>query len=196
MVSLQVGETMNMWMKIILAIAVVIIALFTLGLVGLRMVFPPVLSPRATEQDFYKNYETIMAVTNFMVQSDHDFINLDSTYESGVMSVRSDQPIQQAGHKDFYPIIEIEIDDPDVIKAIDILLQKAGYNVITKKGNTIHFQRSARLMDFSSGVAFSVDGSEPELTYRTQLDPLSKEGWHYYEEDFNEFKRLQESDSK
>ena len=81
------------------------------------------------------------------------------------------------------------IEDETVVKAIDQLF-KRGYKGVTKDGNTISFLRWTRLMDFGSGIAYSINEvDDPVLQYLTKLDPLSEKRWYYYEEDYNESRR-------
>ena len=64
-----------------------------------------------------------------------------------------------------------------------------GYKGIGRDGNTIYFVRWTRLMDFGAGIAYSVNGKdEPELDFVTKLEPLSEDGWYFYEEDYNEWR--------
>ncbi len=80
----------------------------------------------------------------------------------------------------YYDIDKIE--DKEVVKAVEKLLAK-GYDAIIKDGNTICFLRWTFWRDFGAGIAYSINGvDEPEIEYVKKLEPLSKDGWYYYEE--------------
>jgi len=88
-----------------------------------------------------------------------------------------------------YPM---EIEDQVVRSAIERLFNKRGYKSIDKIGNTIIFHKWTRLMDFGSGITYSMNGEDaPVLQFLTKLEPLSEKGWYYYEEDYNEWRERQ-----
>ena len=157
-------------------IAFGIIALIVMGLIlYFNILFPPVLSLEETKRDFLKNQDNIMTVTEYLINSEYSDIYIVDNYDIGVMSANSTK--------------DTVIEEPRVVSATSTLFRR-GYSVIDKNGNTISFQRSTRLADFGSGVAYSIDGiHEPELQLLTRLEPLSVENWYYYEEDYNEFRR-------
>ena len=156
--------------KTVLLIVVVSIAI-VFGVIGLRTAFPPVLSQDETERDFIKNQDIILIVTNYMIGLEYTNVYINKGSTEGVMFVNS--------------VGFVDIDDSQVVNAIS-LLQKKGYSVIIKKENTIHFQRSTKFRDFGSGVAYSIDGGEPQLHTFTMVEPLSEPNWYYYEQDYRE----------
>jgi len=86
---------------------------------------------------------------------------------------------------------DVKIEDTTVAEAIDRLFEKRGYKGINRDGNTISFLIWTRLMDFGSGIAYSINGQVPDdmsIQFLTKLEPLDKENWYYYEEDYNEWK--------
>jgi hypothetical protein len=160
-------------LKIFVKVTLIILALIALILIAvvifLRILFPAPLSKEATEKDFVKNQDNISLVTRYLINCK------DSIY------------IPVADSKEV-----ANIEDSQVVNAIEILFSK-GYSVISKDKNTIQFQRSTRFMDFGSGIVYSIDGSEPQLPFLTKLDSLSDPNWYYYEADFNEFKKREQS---
>lgn len=74
----------------------------------------------------------------------------------------------------------MDIKDAYVIEAFRKLANRR-YNVITKDGNTITFQRWAN-RHMGWGIAFSIDGSVPARRSVTivTLEPLSRPNWHFY----------------
>ena len=82
-----------------------------------------------------------------------------------------------------------KIEDKAVIKAINWLFKRRGYKKINKEGYTIDFQRWSGVIDVTIGIAYSIsEKDEPVLQYLTKLEPLSEDGWYYYEEDYNEWR--------
>ena len=45
-------------------------------------------------------------------------------------------------------------------------------------------------MDNGGGIAYSIDNNKQVLQFLIKLEPLSIPQWYYYEEDFNEWKKL------
>jgi hypothetical protein len=166
---------LNIFVKIALIFLAVLAVIIITGLIFFRILFPQPLSKEDTEKDFVKNMNSIMAVTNYLINAKYNDVYIPDIEDSGVVFA--------SGYGD------ISIEDSQVVKAIKILLKRKGYSVISKKGNTIHFQRSTVFRNFGSGIAYSIDGSEPILQYLTKLEPLSEPNWYYYEEDFNEWDR-------
>ena len=166
---------MSATVKRIIILSTIIVIIVIVVAVFMRIISP--LSQKEIKKDFVKNYNYIIIVTNYFINSEYDDIYINKTMGIGIMFTST--------YGDVY------IDDTEVAKAIGILKLK-GYSAIGKEGSTIYFQRSTRLMDFGNGVAYSIDGSEPQLQFLTKLEPLSKPNWYYYEEDFNEWKKRNE----
>ncbi|MEL4106277.1 hypothetical protein AAFA46_05470 [Oscillospiraceae bacterium WX1] len=158
---------MRVFVKVTLIVLAVIVVILVAGVIFLRILFPTPLSKEATEKDFVKNQDSILLVTDYLIRLKDTSVYITDTASKG------------------YAVIE----DAQVANAIKKLFSN-GYSAIFKSGNTIHFQRSTRFRDFGSGVAYSIDGSKPQLQFLTKLEPLSKLNWYYYEEDFNEYKKL------
>jgi hypothetical protein len=87
----------------------------------------------------------------------------------------------------------VPVSDQKVIDTVALLFS-SGYQTITKKENAIVFLRWTG-RDSGRGVVYSLDGQLPNesvLPFLIRIEPLSIEGWYYYEEDFNEWKRRNE----
>lgn len=68
-------------------------------------------------------------------------------------------------------------------------LRNLGYNTVEKGNNYVAFLKWSNL-DSGRGIVYSVDGNKPNLPFLTKLEPLNEERWYYYEEDFNEWKKI------
>jgi len=161
---------------IIMAIVIAIVKTMVIVIVAMITIFIHTISPlsqKSIEEDFVENYDNIIVVTDYLTTSEHENIHINNRIDLETMFNDTN--------------IDLSIDDASAIRAINTLFDK-GYSAITKNGNTISFQRSTRLMDFGSGVAYSIDGTEPQQQFLTRLVALSEANWYYYEEDYNEWR--------
>lgn len=138
-------------------------------------IFFPALSPEFAEKNYQKDKESLLLVCNYFIDSKYDNIYVPFSLESGMISISGQH---------------VKIENMEVSQAIDTLKRK-GYSVIGKKANTIYFQIWSNL-DAGRGIAYSLDGEQITLQFLTKSEPLSEENWYYYEEDFNEWKKIQE----
>ena len=136
-------------------------------------------NPQPTKEQIVKEFQDeivlINTVRDYLLVLEYDEVYIPDTNEKGTMFVG-------LGNGD------INIGDETVVGAISRLWGK-GYSVIEKNNNTISFQRWSNL-DNGIGLAYSITGGEPTLQFLTKLEPLNEPNWYYYEEDFNEWKRL------
>jgi len=166
---------MSITNKIHLIIALAVISVIITGvMVFLHSVLPTSLSQKATEKDFLKTFDSILIITNYLINSEYEYMYINRSGDGKTMFA--------SGYGD------IIVGDIQVIEAMDVLF-KNGYSVIAKHNNTSYFQRSSTL-DFGSGVAYLIDSDEPDIQYLTYLKPLSKPNWYYYEEDYNVWRKL------
>ena len=145
---------------------------------------PPWQGINQTEKDFRKNEDLIELVKDYFAQSEYDSISITSSMERGAMFVNI---VGQS---------YVTIRNEEVIEAI-MQLHKKGYSSISKKSNGISFVRWTG-KDVGKGVVYSIDGHEPDKSsfdFLTKIEPLSENGWYYYEEDFNEW-RIRNRDNK
>lgn len=83
---------------------------------------------------------------------------------------------------------EVKIDEEEVATAIVRLVKKRNYKVIKKNGNTIYFEKWF-FGEECRGIAYSINRKDkPVIEYLTELEPLSENGWYYYEADYNEWR--------
>ena len=159
-------------------------------------------SPRVDEERmgeiFIEDYEMLMIIVNCFIDSGHTSIHIWPDKDDGFMSVDSGKQ-------------NISIDNTNVVSIIGTLKTK-GYSVIGRSDNIMFFQRSTRGRHFGNGIAYSIDGVEPnygvsprdplygsaaaptQIMYLTKLEPLSKPNWYYYEEDFKEWQLQNKND--
>ena len=48
------------------------------------------------------------------------------------------------------------------------------------------------ILDAGSGMVYSIDGNKPSeevFTFLVELESLSEEGWYFYVDDYNEWRR-------
>lgn len=79
------------------------------------------------------------------------------------------------------------IDNDEVNEAIAWLFNKKWYDSIKKIGDTIQFNNSIGLNSSHGFVFVGQEGEEPLIWHLTKCEPMSKDGWFYYESDDNEW---------
>ena len=83
----------------------------------------------------------------------------------------------------------IQLKDKKVSEALNRLFEKEKYYIISKNANTIRFVIWTRGMDFGSGITYSINKIDyPTIEYLTKLEPLSEDGWYYYEADYSKWR--------
>ena len=166
--------------KVLKVTGIVVVIIITIGIVSCNIILPPPISKTKMERIFTKDRELLGLIVENFQNSGYFSINVYNNDKSGFMRA-SDSGDQM---RELVPI-----DDPEMIRTLDILFNKKGYQVINKKGNTIYFQRWSAIMDRARGIAYTIDGSAPEIEFLTYYAELSEEHWYYCEIDFNEYKR-------
>lgn len=141
--------------------------------------FLPLPSKQEVVNTFTANRDNIEIVTNYL-----------RTY--GISGTR----IQRTGGR--YTILgeEKEILDPEVVDAINQLLQSNAYVEIGVDGATIYFEQHRFLVEESCGVMYSANNLTPEVTYTIVKEAISCDGWYYYVADYNQWRIIQEEKSK
>ena len=172
----------------------VVLAIITCGIIifmWLRSLFGPYSSQQKIEKEFYKNYETILEITSYIEKAGYVNINIQGTdyiYDDGNYGTWY---VQSGNANDTVNDGRKEIGDDKIIKELSHLFKDKKYQVINKNGNAISFQLSSNL-DMGAGIVYTIDEIEPSLQFLTKLEKLDRNNWYYYEEDFNEWKRLNE----
>ena len=123
--------------------------------------------------------QDLNTVAQYLKEYPYPDILIDEEYQAdGTMKLLLSEPVA--------------IENDEVVKAIDRLFAYGVTNIYkNEKENTIQLVKYIRFRDFNAGLLYSLDGAnEPTHQYLTKLEPLSQEGWYYYEADYNEW-RLQ-----
>jgi hypothetical protein len=84
----------------------------------------------------------------------------------------------------------ISIKDEKAEEAIEFLRRK-GYRFVGKRAGVIYFGKQVGIRDCSRGVAYSINGSTPDgdaIQFLTRIEPMEKEGWFFYEDDYDEWR--------
>ena len=135
--------------------------------------FNPRISPRQMERIFIEDYDLLRVVVNYLVNSEHTSIHFSPTVDKGYMSV----------HSRSLGVRHISISDENVSDAIEELRTR-GYRIISRDIDMIRFLRWS-MVGRGRGILYLFDGSAPDttiFTFFTMLEPLSKDGWFFYEE--------------
>ena len=150
----------------------VILGLFIICMVSCNIIFPPSPSMEKIEKIFQNDKEILEPIVNDFLESGYASIYMRSS-QSGFM-------FAETTHDQLGKYVTIE--NPEISNRIDILFDKKGYESIVKSDNTVYFQRWA-VDSQSIGIAYTTDGSIPNIGYLTKYAPLSEENWFYYETD-------------
>jgi len=130
------------------------------------LIFRPTREER-TERHFIRDYELLITIAQFLADYPNENIHI----------WRSEM---ERGEINFPNVRSLEFEDVVLVEAFKELANR-GYNMISKCGNTITFQRWAN-RHIGWGMAFSIDGSKPERSSVTitTLEPLSRPNWYFY----------------
>ena len=178
--------------KIIIIVAslltITALLFFSLFMIGGGIIsgafFNPRIDYRQMERIFVEDYDLLIVVVDYLSGSEHPTVNLFPERDNGIMSFFSDDLGMQ----------HILISDENVVNAIETLRER-GYRLISKNNDTIQFLRWS-MRNRGHGIAYSINGDFPDssaFSFLTKLEPLSVDGWFYYEEDFNEYRRRQQN---
>jgi hypothetical protein len=166
--------------KVVLSICMIIAIALVVALIPLLIFLHGMGTPwqgvSQAEADLIKNKELIVAIRDYLISLDYDSISIHQASEPGIMFAGLEH-----GH--------IQISNPDVAAAVTLLFNNS-YRGITKTSNAVIFQRWAGF-DTGRGIIYSIDGTTPyESDFGfTRIEPVSVEGWFYYESDDNELRR-------
>lgn len=142
--------------------------------VGCRSTPPTV---EAVEQRFNKNYDDLITIVSFMINSGYEKIQIRDC--SGTM---------------YANLKWVDIAESSVNAAVKNILGTNLYKGIYKRGDTIRVLQWSSSQDISCGIAYTINGIDlPEIQYMTEIAPLAKDGWYYYVADYNEWRLKQTS---
>ena len=151
----------------------VILGIFIICMVSCNIIFPPPPSMEKVEKIFQNDKEILEPIADNFIESGYALIGIDTSRKSGYMyAIPAHGQIGE----------DVLIKNPQISNKIDILFDKKGYEGINKRDNTVYFQRWADLRQ-SIGIAYTTDGSIPDIEYLTKYASLSEENWFYYETD-------------
>lgn len=161
------------YFKITSAVVISIICLgIVVSIIYVKELYPSPISKQNMENEFSKNKEILLSVAKYLEKQEYISIYITSTDKKGEMFASINN--KEAGKR-------IQISDDLIATNITDLFEKYNYNVITKEGNDIYFQRWSN-KDYGRGVVYSTDGERPKNELITKLEPLSEKNWYFYEE--------------
>jgi len=139
----------------------------------------------AAQEGLSDNYERFTKVINYFAEIEYRRIIATSASTSIYVS-----------HTGY-----IQVQDAEARNAFESLYRQ-GYRSIKRQDNVIIFHYSSVGRHFGNGIVYSIDGVVPnygansgcqlygsrysptQIMFLTELEPLSKQNWFYYEEDF------------
>lgn len=168
---------------LIISTAIIILSIIIYVCMFILTWFPPKVSKTTMEKELIENKETIISVIDYLT---------DVPYETAVINIVENTEIDLFVYGNRNRATHLTIDNATVADSIYFLFKKCNYENITKTGDAISFLRWSTL-DSGTGIVYSIDGHTPDessFDFLTKLEPLGEENWYYYEEDFNEWERL------
>lgn len=168
-----------MWKKVFVIVAIVIVCLGFL--IGIRYLLTSY-NERA-ESLIQNNGDDLQIIADYLMSIDCDAIHIESADETMLLMLRSSDSIYATIEKEY-----VSISAEEVNRAIKTVMGK-GCNTINKNGDTIEFLMWTKFTDFGAGLVYYTgsDGT-PNIQFLTKLEQLPREGWYYYEEDYNDWR--------
>ena len=143
--------------KRLMITGIVALLIVATSVIWFNILFPPPISYARMERVFQKDQAMLISVSIYFKNSDYSSIYISNSHKSGFMSAfTSDDKMGEL----------VSIEDTEIVRILDTLLNIRGYQAIIKKGNTIHFQRWSTL-DAGRGIAHTLDGNAPQMQYLT-----------------------------
>jgi len=149
---------------------------FAIFIVAITDGSPPLNPSRTMRSHFARDYEYIVAVKDYLINSKHETIIIRRGDSPGMM--RAD--LQQ----------DVRISCVKTQDAVAMLFDK-GYRHVVMSENAVVFTRWTRGADLAIGVVYLLDDhpiSRNAITFLTFIEPIGvahSRGWFYFEEDFN-----------
>jgi len=133
------------------------------------------------EHFLQNNREQILIVRDYLIMSEFDSITISRPFVPRGESINMDTIEMFTGLEHGH----VPVKDEAFIEALLHLFQYS--SVIAKNGNGVNFLIwSAR--NHGRGIVYSIDGNTPDessgLVFLTHIEPLSEEGWYFYDENF------------
>jgi len=162
---------------VILLLTAIVLLIFLGIIIGGGIISGGLFNPRIDhermERIFVDDYDLLIIVANYLTDSKHTSIHSFPERDTGFMSVFSNDLGSQ----------QIPISDESVVNAIETLRER-GYGIISRNYDVVRFLRWS-MRGRGRGIAFTIDGYPPDesiWSFFTILEPLSKNGWFFYEE--------------
>ena len=129
------------------------------------------------------NGDDFQIIADYLMSNDCDSIHIEAANETMLLMHHSSDSIYATIEKEYVTITAEEVN-----RAIKTVMGK-GCNTIYKNGDTIEFLMWTKFTDFGAGIVYYTGATgTPDIQFLTKLEPLSYEGWYYYEEDYNEWR--------
>jgi hypothetical protein len=129
-----------------------------------------------TARDLDENIEVFLLVKDYLAAAEYRRIIISHVWEAGTMSVSNTGIIQ--------------VDSKEVAEAMRTLY-RYGYSSISRNDNIIEFGRAQTFDTTYFGIVYSINREIPDdssLQFLTSIEPLSEDGWFYYEARYNEWR--------
>lgn len=152
----------------------VIVLLVVLVWIAVNAILPP--DQKAMEKCFQEDRSDLALAADYLSRIDYGYVVID---ESGL-----DENVMFTGADTRYQ----NMNDPSFTAVLNRLLGWGGYNRITKSDGTIVFEKWG-FGDMDRGIAYPItEGTRPNVEFLIKAEPLSENGWYYYEADYEQYR--------
>lgn len=175
--------------KIITAVLAVILAV-SIGLYVFFLVCPP--DSESCEKSFDSDRSHLKRISYYLTKngyvtatiSESDY-GLDTvTISDGVKAVKVDGEVINISCDGE------EIKDKNILKSLGYLFVLKDYDVISKNGDTIYFEKWS-FGNQQRGISLLLDETKGfNIQYVVETVPLAEKGWYYYRSDYEEWRNL------
>lgn len=141
-------------------------------------------------EELQNNYNNIMIITEHLLETEYTSISIQSVdYIYGDGKYGTWYVSNDVEYIEDIPTGNVNIENENIVDLLSVMFNERGYSHIGKNGNTVYFQLCAN-KDSGSGLAYITDDGIPTLEFLTKYEKI-QDNWYYYEEDFNEWKKMQ-----
>lgn len=135
------------------------------------------------ESLIHSNGDDFQIIADYLMSNDCDSIHIEAANETMLLMHESSNSINATIEKEY-----VTVSAEEVNRAIKAVMEK-GCNKIYKNGDTVDFLMWTEITDFAAGIVYYTrEKGTPDIQFLTKLEPLSRKGWYYYEEDYNEWR--------
>jgi uncharacterized protein YjaZ len=145
--------------------------------------FPPPPTKRKIICEFTKHKDYLYEVNNYLLSTNFTEIDIITNTDTGKIDFMYVYDFEDNDSR-----YKKEKIDENVQEYLQYITKNFKYTNIGLTGNTIYFERWGGLKYKAKGIAFTIDGNQPELDYLFYYEQLNEPNWYYYEINYAEWR--------